>query len=71
MTMMKQRLKDLRKTKDQRKIEDRRSFDTDEVYHHNRRGRADRRYNNILVKEVPLDGIDINIATWYLYNKTR
>jgi hypothetical protein len=69
--MMKQRLKALRKIKDQRKSDDRRSFGADEGYAHNRRRRADRRLNNIMVKEMPLDDIDINTATWYLYNKTR
>ena len=68
---MKQRLKGLRKIKDQRKREDRRSFGTSELYPHNRRRRAERRLNNIVVNEVPVEDIDINIATWYLYNKTR
>ncbi len=69
--MMKQTLKGLRKIKDQRKIEDRRSFSADEVYPHNHRRQVDRRLNNILVKELPLEDIDINVATWYLYKSTR
>ncbi|MDH3526009.1 MAG: hypothetical protein OEN52_06700 [Gammaproteobacteria bacterium] len=69
--MIKQRFKSLHKIKDQRKADDRRSFGAGPAYPHNRRRHADRRLNNILVKEVPLDDIDINTATWYLYNKTR
>ncbi len=69
--MIKQKLKSLRKIKDQRRNQDRRNFGEVPAYPHNRRRRADRRLNNIMVKEIPMDDIDINTATWYLYNKTR
>ncbi len=70
-TMMKQKLKALRKIKDQRQNEDRRNFGDGQTYPHNRRRRADRRLNNIMVTELPLDDIEVNTATWYMYNKTR
>jgi len=69
--MIKERFKAMRKIKDQRRPDDRRNFGADGAYPHNRRRRADRRLNNIMVSELPLDNIDINTATWYLYNKTR
>lgn len=69
--MIKKRLKALHKVKDQRSNQDRRNFADTRTYPHNRRRHADRRLNNIIVTELPLDDIDINTATWYLYNKTR